>query len=207
VPSDFVGVGHIRDCTAPLSVSRPRSVPGGPLYPFRASLAVGVGNVSALFTAVASPSDGRASPILPEEPPLFVPYSAAVGVGSSDDPDAASEVRGADVGRTEHRPFRIEPCIGQVSEYVSESPVNETWNVLQDDVPWSRHAYCSDDGGPEVAVVVGAESFPGETEWLAGESCCDDIALLRGNGPCVRVDRYAGEPFREDLLRELVDLA
>jgi len=38
-------------------------------------------------------------------------------------------MRGSDVGRSNARPFRIEPEVGQVSEYSSKCPQNMLWVV------------------------------------------------------------------------------
>lgn len=153
------------------------------------------------------PSEGLGSPTRPEEPPVFVPYSDAVGVGSNE-PPPETEVRGSDLRCRESRPVRIEPCCGQVPENVSdESPSNETWNVLQDDVTGSSQQNGSGDGGPEPTGIFGAEAESGDAGGLAGKPGSDDIASCGGDGVRVTVDRDAGEPLREDALAVAVELA
>src|SRR5690606_22216902 len=43
-------------------------------------------------------SDSRTTPVLPFAPPWLLPYDDAVGVGSSNDEDASSEMGRPDVG-------------------------------------------------------------------------------------------------------------
>lgn len=57
--------------------------------------------------------------------------TAASGVGHK--PDAFAEMGGAEVGRREAIPFRIEPDFGQVSDHVSKAPSKQTWDVLHED--------------------------------------------------------------------------
>lgn len=47
-------------------------------------------------------------------------------------PDAVPPMIGANVGRSQHAPLRIEPERGQVSENSSESPRSEGWGVLHE---------------------------------------------------------------------------
>ena len=164
----------------------------------------GVGHIACL---VMVPSDGLGSPTRPEEPPTFVPYSTAVRVESSDDPDAIASVRSADLGRAEHRPFRIVPRCGQVPEYVSESPSKETWNVLQDDVAGSSQQNASDDGGPQVPWVIGAEAPADDAEWLAGKSRGDDVAWGGSECPGIVMDRDLRVADPEDMSAKGIDLA
>ena len=47
------------------------------------------------------------------------PYaSIVVVVGHGENPDSSAAVRGTNVGRGEHSPFRIEPEVGKVGEDV-----------------------------------------------------------------------------------------
>lgn len=103
-PRDAVGVLSSRT-----TAGRPSSKPT-PLL----SLARGVGNCAmrARNVSLRLPS-GAPGPV----------HSLVVGVGSRprDDENALTLVRGPDVGCTLHMPFRIEPEVGQVSEYGADS--------------------------------------------------------------------------------------
>lgn len=57
----------------------------------------------------------------------------SLSVGGEDE-DSGSLVGSADVGRTKHSPFRIEPEFGQSAEYVGKSSINENRDVLHEDV-------------------------------------------------------------------------
>lgn len=81
----------------------------------------------------------------------------------------------SDLGRAEQIPLRIEPEVGQVSEDVSKSPSNETWNVLQEDEARSRIANDPGDGRPEPAFVVGPPTRAGVGPGLAWEARTDEI--------------------------------
>jgi len=60
----------------------------------------------------------------------FWPCHLATGVGNHEDP--VTSVRGADGGSGYAVPLRVIPDLGQVAEYVSESPSKQTRYVLQD---------------------------------------------------------------------------
>jgi len=80
-------------------------------------------------------------------------------------------VRRAAIVRSEHRPFRIEPERGQVSEYGSEVGVrSEPWDVLQQRESRSYSAKNVCGFGPEVALVGVSESLAGDGEGLAGKA-------------------------------------
>jgi hypothetical protein len=72
--------------------------------------------------------------------------SSALEVGQNKDP--LPKVGGADSGRTEHAPLRIEPQRGQVSDHRSESGRKEPWDVLQEHVARSHLANHASDVGP-----------------------------------------------------------
>lgn len=71
-------------------------------------------------------------------------------------------MRCADVVRAEHRPLRIEPEAGQVSENVSEAPGKQPWDVFQEDEAGSSLANHPGDFRPEPSVVVGAAALAGD---------------------------------------------
>ena len=56
----------------------------------------------------------------------------SVTVGVSHNPDAISEVTGANGSRWNAIPFRIEPERGQIPENVSKTPSKQTWDVLHE---------------------------------------------------------------------------
>jgi hypothetical protein len=46
-------------------------------------------------------------------------------------------MRETNIRRAKHRPFRIEPARGQVSDDAGEAHGKEPWNVFQDNEAWS----------------------------------------------------------------------
>jgi hypothetical protein len=91
--------------------------------------------------------------------------------------EAFPAVGRAEVGRTKHVPRRIEPERGQVGEHPSEgvSVINESCDVLHDDVTGS---YCAHDvrhPGPAPSGVGGSVAEAGGREGLAGEAAADDV--------------------------------
>lgn len=89
--------------------------------------------------------------------------SPAAGVGQHEDP--LPPMRSPDVGRRAHDPFRIEPEVGQVSEYVSEGAPSigreQATDVLHEEVARSRLANASNDFRPEPPLVLDAAALSG----------------------------------------------
>lgn len=129
------------------------------------SWAVGVGN----FTQYARHGECR----FPSDVSPLSLESLAVGVGQ--DEQSSSEVGGSHGFRRKDIPFSIEPEVGQVAEHEMESPVSETWNILQEHEPRSHHANDSLEFGPEPPFVRGPISPAGDAPRLAGEAGRDDI--------------------------------
>jgi hypothetical protein len=100
--------------------------------------------------------------------------SVAFGVGQK--PEALASVGGANVGRGQQTPLRIEPEAGKVGEDVRKpSGSHNVGDVLQEDVAGSN---VSDDPRchrPEVSVIVKATALACPTEGLAGEAGSDEI--------------------------------
>lgn len=99
--------------------------------------------------------------------------SFAVAVGQDEEPP--SPLGRSDISRREQIPLRIEPEVGQVSEDVSESPSNESWNVLQEDEARSRIANDPGDGRPYPPIVFEPSASAGVGPGLAGEPRSDEI--------------------------------
>lgn len=91
-------------------------------------------------------------------------------------PEALPSVGGANVGRGEQTPLRIEPEVGKVGEDVRKpSGSHNVGDVLQEDEPRS---HVSDDPlchRPEVSVIVKTAPLAGTGERLAGEAGSDEI--------------------------------
>jgi hypothetical protein len=99
----------------------------------------------------------------------FFPLRHPLGVGSKY-PDSVSEMRGADTGRSQHSPFRIEPHRGQVCKNSSEPPRSEHWAVFQEDS--SRFNLVNDPSAltpQSAALVIEPGALAGRTDALAGE--------------------------------------
>lgn len=76
-------------------------------------------------------------------------------------------MRRSHVERSDSRPLRIEPELGQRSENVSESASKEPWRVLHEDDFRSNDANHSEELGPEPSLVGRAEPFPRCADGLA----------------------------------------
>ena len=102
--------------------------------------------------------------------------SLAVGVPQGGpEPEPVAFVRGANGGRRETRPLRIEPELGKVGEDVREPVSNKLGHVLQEDVPRS---HVSDDPGnvrPEPSLVIDTSTGARRAERLARETGSDEI--------------------------------
>jgi len=84
-------------------------------------------------------------------------------------------MRGANIGRSEHTPLRIEPEVGQVPEYCVEPEPNMPMDILQEDEARSRIANDSGDVRPEVPLVIRSPSLPCDAERLARVARRDEI--------------------------------
>ncbi len=113
----------------------------------------------------------------------------ALGVGSND-PDAVTFMVSANIGRSEHAPFRIEPDFGQVFEYTPEvSPNRDCCGSIH--IPCSRRQKTGyvfkecitgldffndvECCWPHVSFIVRCVLFPCDGKWLAREACCNHI--------------------------------
>lgn len=91
------------------------------------------------------------------------------------EPEPFTLVRGANGGRGEQTPFRIEPEGGKVSEDVGQSRSNNSRHVLQHDEARSHLTENPGDRRPEPTVVVKSTALAGRGEGLAGEAGSDEI--------------------------------
>lgn len=168
VPSCALGVGHIRAWPSSVGFPFPLVIVSESLDP---SAAIGDGHMrTARSVSVPDHPDSRASGEFPDS---FA--SPAVVVGHSEYPDSVASVRGANLGRGEQTPFRIEPEVGKVGEDVREPRPNKSWDVLQEHV---SRSHVSDDPGnvcPEPSLVIDTSTLPRLREGLAGDSGSDDI--------------------------------
>jgi|TARA_Y100000034_G_scaffold37602_1_gene46207 hypothetical protein len=120
---------------------------------------------------------------------VFGVFLFAVGVGSND-PQSLSEMGRSQFGCRKHSPSCIEPAFGQVPVYRSCVFVSkESWHVLQQCEFGSNDAKGIDCCWPHVPLVCLAEPFAGGAEWLAGESCGNDInhSLILGSDSLVKL--------------------
>jgi hypothetical protein len=117
----------------------------------------------------------------------FIP--STVGVGHSggklseglvafpgEEPEALAEVGGANVGRAETTPARIEPEAGKVSEDSGKtSEPNKSGDVLHEQVARSQLAQALSGDGPQPPITVNAPPETGGGEVGTGESGGDEI--------------------------------
>ncbi len=94
------------------------------------------------------------------------PDSWEAGVGSKEEQPLPS-MAGADVGRSNTHPFRIEPDVGQVREDFVEALGDVTSDILQEHVSGSNVANGFEDVRPQVSRVIFSQSLSGLTERLA----------------------------------------
>ena len=99
--------------------------------------------------------------------------SRAIGVGH--EPKPLALVRGANGGRGEQTPLRIEPEVGKVGEDVREPEPNKLGDVLQQDESRSHVTDDPCDVRPEPPIIVNSTLLPGRAERLAGEAGSDEI--------------------------------
>ena len=84
-------------------------------------------------------------------------------------------MRGANGGRGETAPLRIEPELGKVGEDVREPGPNKSGDVLQEHV--SRSHVSNDPGNvwPDPSLIIDTSTFAGCGERLARETGSDEI--------------------------------
>lgn len=93
----------------------------------------------------------------------------------------------ANIGCTEHTPFRIEPEFGQRPEYSIQPPASDRWDVFQKDPLGSYFANDSEQLVEQAAALaVEARTFACDADVLAGETACDKVDAA---SPCVSVKR------------------
>lgn len=94
--------------------------------------------------------------------------------------DPLSTVRCADVGRSEHKPLRIEPEAGQRPENVAEScaaiDAEEAPDVFEKEPLGLALAQDAFDNGPEPSIVGAPKPLTGDTVALAGHSGDNKVA-------------------------------
>ena len=123
--------------------------------------------------------------------------------------DAFTEVRGTTRCRRNNLPLRVIPHLGQVANDKVESSLDESGDVLHEDVAGSKVANNSGELGPEPARVFLRETLTGETDGLAGESSGDEVDSLCASVdvPDVLVAFDSGPVMGEDRAAVGVDLA
>jgi hypothetical protein len=89
----------------------------------------------------------------------------------------------ADARRRTHRPFRIEPEVGQRSENSIKSPNKQAWDVFHEDVARSHFANHSEHFPPEPAAFAFKPlSLACDRHVLAREPTADDIGSSSPSG-------------------------
>jgi len=96
--------------------------------------------------------------------------SPAVGVGQvGENPNALAAMRRANVGRSQHSPFRIIPERGKVAEHAVESSSSESWRIFHAD---KSRSYLAHD-----ASVLAPQS---RTRAIEAGACAGDGYVLTG---------------------------
>lgn len=125
--------------------------------------------------------------------------------GNSGDEDSIASVRSAKGRCRKAVPLRMEPALGQASEYLAKEfsslESKEVCHVLHDDVARSNEANDSEHLAPKCSLgMVEAGPSTGARDALAGEAANDDIDSI---GRCelsdVSVDARSGPAEGENL--------
>lgn len=84
---------------------------------------------------------------------------------------------GAHSTRWNARPFRIKPCLGQLSEYSVHSVRSDRCDVLQDDVARSHQANDSHEFVKKTrpSAFFDARLFAGKGDVLTGKSSANNV--------------------------------
>jgi hypothetical protein len=131
----------------------------------------------------------------------------ASGVGNNE--DALPKVRGTTRCRRNNLPLRVVPHLGQSRDDNVESSLDESGDVLHEDVAGSKVANNSGELGPEPARVFLRETLAGEGDGLAGEASADEVDSLCDCVDVVDVfvQLHVGPVMSEDGATVGVDLA
>lgn len=100
-------------------------------------------------------------------------------LGESQEEDALPPVRGTDVARTEHEPFRIEPEAGQRFENVAEScaaiDAEQPSDVFEEEPLGPALGEDALDVRPQPPLIISTEALAGDAVALAGYASGDEI--------------------------------
>ena len=84
-------------------------------------------------------------------------------------------MRGTNVLSRQHRPLRIIPVFGKLSEYSWQSPNKDAWDVFNECEAGSHLAKHSPEGGPKITLVGLASSLSGHAPGLAGDAAKHEV--------------------------------
>jgi hypothetical protein len=149
-------------------------------------------------------------------------WSEEVGVGTecvarpvSNDPDAVTTVRRANVGRRDTMPFRIEPERMEISKDGVQSASAKLGAVFDDNDPRCDLVDKPCELAPKSAArIFESSTLAGDADTLAGKAPADCVngnsigsKSLCGKLSNVMVTGHLGPVFREDAAGKLFDLA
>ena len=112
------------------------------------------------------------------------------------EPEPLPLVRGANGGRREQTPFRIEPELGKVGEDVRETVPNKSGDVLQEDESRSHVSDDPGDVGPEPSLIIDTSTVACCRERLAGKAGSDEI---HSSAPRCAVEGLEIVPDRSEI--------
>ena len=102
-------------------------------------------------------------------------------------------MRRPDFTRAEYSPRRLVTNLFQLSNDLSESEADVSFDIFKEAEAGAKKSNSVCDVGPEVPGVIGAESFTGCAEWLAGIAPSEDVhavtKLCPWEGLKIRPDR------------------
>jgi hypothetical protein len=115
------------------------------------------------------------------EQPVVSFQSRAFAVGHDKHP--LSLVRRTNLARTEYSPRRFVTQFFQITEHAGESQRDVPFDVFEEHGLGSQNSNAVCDGWPEVAGIVGAESFSCRRERLAGITSREEVHSARKRSP------------------------
>lgn len=130
------------------------------------------------------------------------PFRPSLALSVGQDPDPVPLVRGSNIGRAQHSPFRIEPERGQVSKHPPKSPNSESWGVFHAHETGSNLANDTGHVGPQPgAFAVDPGSLACNADVLAREAARNHV---NSSAPRPPVEGCHVVPNREGRQRAFV---
>jgi hypothetical protein len=133
---------------------------------------------------------------------IVPPRLPSVALGVTHNPDSLPSMLRIDgASRNNDRPSGVAAGL-QVRKHVVEFQTDDSRHILANDPSGPGIRNDAQHFRPEMAVIVRAESLPGETERLARKSPCDDVGADAGEFSDVSIVWHGWEILGEDTAGE-----